>query len=158
MRTSLLATAAIALLATSFSAPAYAGENQFFGTGIGAALGGLLGSQFGRGSGQLAATGTGVFVGGLMGNSIGRSMDRTDYMYAHRGYATYAPAPVYYSTGYYTQNYVAPPAPPPVVTVYNVPTESYCREFSQTVRIGDQIRESYGTACLQPDGSWRIIQ
>jgi hypothetical protein len=33
-----------------------------------------------------------------------------------------------------------------------------CREFQQTISIGGQARVAYGTACRQPDGSWRIVQ
>ncbi|MCZ6605154.1 MAG: hypothetical protein O7A03_08415 [Alphaproteobacteria bacterium] len=38
------------------------------GTLVGAALGGLIGSQIGSGGGQLAATGAGVFIGGAIGS------------------------------------------------------------------------------------------
>ena len=31
-----------------------------------------------------------------------------------------------------------------------------CREFQQEVTIGGQAEQAYGTACLQPDGSWKI--
>ena len=50
--------------------------NQQGGTLVGAGLGGLLGSQFGNGTGQLAATGLGVLAGGLLGNQIGQYMDQ----------------------------------------------------------------------------------
>jgi hypothetical protein len=33
-----------------------------------------------------------------------------------------------------------------------------CREFRQTVEIGGKSEDAYGTACLQPDGSWQIRQ
>ena len=33
-----------------------------------------------------------------------------------------------------------------------------CREFTQTVSIGGQMQEAYGTACRQADGSWKIQQ
>lgn len=33
----------------------------------------------------------------------------------------------------------------------------YCREFQQTVIIGGRAEEAYGTACMQPDGSWMIV-
>lgn len=33
----------------------------------------------------------------------------------------------------------------------------YCREYQSRVNVGSRIQESYGTACLQPDGSWKII-
>lgn len=33
----------------------------------------------------------------------------------------------------------------------------YCREYTQTVTIGGKTQKGYGTACLQPDGSWRMV-
>ena len=33
----------------------------------------------------------------------------------------------------------------------------YCREFQQKVTVGGQTQEAYGTACMQPDGSWEIV-
>jgi hypothetical protein len=33
----------------------------------------------------------------------------------------------------------------------------YCREFQQKVTIGGRTEEAYGTACLQPDGSWEVV-
>lgn len=33
----------------------------------------------------------------------------------------------------------------------------YCREFQHVVTIGGKREQSYGTACRQPDGSWKVI-
>ncbi|MDG1996355.1 MAG: RT0821/Lpp0805 family surface protein [Emcibacteraceae bacterium] len=33
----------------------------------------------------------------------------------------------------------------------------YCREYQQTVTIGDEPETAYGTACRMPDGTWKII-
>lgn len=33
----------------------------------------------------------------------------------------------------------------------------YCREYTRTVNIGGRLQDAYGTACLQPDGSWMIV-
>ena len=33
-----------------------------------------------------------------------------------------------------------------------------CREFQQTITVGGETRQGYGTACRQPDGSWRIVR
>jgi surface antigen len=33
---------------------------------------------------------------------------------------------------------------------------TYCREYQQTVTIGGKQEKGYGTACRQPDGSWKI--
>lgn len=35
--------------------------------------------------------------------------------------------------------------------------QPYCREQVQHIRIGNRIQEGYGTACLQPDGSWKLV-
>lgn len=32
-----------------------------------------------------------------------------------------------------------------------------CREFQQTIVIGGREEQGYGTACRQPDGTWRIV-
>lgn len=33
-----------------------------------------------------------------------------------------------------------------------------CREFQQTVTIGGKTEQAYGIACLQPDGTWEVVQ
>jgi surface antigen len=169
-----------AVLCGVFAVPAFAGDNTLLGTLGGAALGGFVGSQFGAGTGRLATTGAGVFVGGLLGNSIGSSMDRANRGYGG-GYSGYGYAPYYSQSSYYEPLYVAPPAPPPPRVVYMQPqtveyrerepaytdggylgqisgpdSSRYCREYTQQIRIDGKIQESYGTACLQPDGSWRV--
>ena len=176
---------AVVLTLSSFGAvSAHAGDSEILGTGVGAALGGLLGSQFGHGDGRLAATGLGVFTGGLIGNSVGASVDRSSRGYSGGGYSGgYAYAPSYVPPTYSTPNYVTLPAPPPRV-VYSVPNEvvvmpaqspdyteapvymdsdydegddpRYCRQFTQRVLVNGRLQEAYGTACLQPDGSWRV--
>lgn len=169
------------LIALLMAPPAMAGEKSFWGTAVGASLGGWLGSTIGKGSGQLAATGAGVFLGGLMGNSVGSSLDRADASYASsRGHFYESSAYSIYPQ--YEPNYVAPAAPPPPEIIYvepvveyrparpvyieegfvgpspPPPSGRYCREFTQTIRIDGEVHESYGTACLRPDGSWQIQQ
>jgi hypothetical protein len=58
----------------------------------------------------------------------------------------------------YVPNYVAPPAPPPPPPIYVDESGDYCREYSREAHVGDRMQENYGTACLQPDGSWRVVQ
>jgi surface antigen len=101
----------------------------------------------------------GVAVGGLVGNSIGHTMDEENSRSVGSGTATSTsiysdPSPIAYNS--YAPNYVAPPTPPPIYV--NQQSGAYCREYSQEIRIDGQIQESYGTACLQPDGSWRVVQ
>ena len=35
--------------------------------------------------------------------------------------------------------------------------QTYCREYTQTLKIANHIQKAYGTACLQPDGSWQLM-
>jgi surface antigen len=156
MRNILLALAAISMTAAFPVAPACADGGEIIGTGLGAAFGGLFGSQFGRGGGQIAATSAGILAGGLIGNSIGHSIDEAPtYTYSSGGYAgSTSNEPIAFNA--YTPNYVAPAAPPP--TYVNDQAGTYCREFSQQILIQGHVQESYGIACLQPDGTWRIAQ
>lgn len=32
-----------------------------------------------------------------------------------------------------------------------------CREYQHSITVGGKTEEAYGTACLQPDGAWKII-
>lgn len=158
--------AAIGLMSAITMPVAHADEGGML---VGAATGGLLGSTIGHGAGNVVATAGGVVLGGMIGDSL------TSHSYGYRG--GYYGRPTYYTTssanGYpydmfprvssYTPsqyNYVAPPdvAPATPVTYIDRGTGNYCREFTQTIRIGNQMRESYGTACLGPDGSWHIVQ
>ena len=54
------------------------------GTLVGAAAGGLLGAQVGRGGGQLAAVAAGTLLGAFIGHEVGRSLDRADQLAAER--------------------------------------------------------------------------
>jgi len=39
---------------------------------------------------------------------------------------------------------------------FQTPGGQICREFQQTVTIGGQAQQAYGTACRQADGSWKL--
>ncbi|MDD4616100.1 MAG: glycine zipper 2TM domain-containing protein [Alphaproteobacteria bacterium] len=156
MRAPTLAFIVIFSLTTLSVDAARADSAELIGTGLGMAMGGLVGSQFGKGSGQLVSTGVGVAVGGAIGNSIVQDMEK-EPSYAPSTYAPSGePAPVVFNS--YTPNYVAPPAPPPASPTTYVDKDTYCRPYSQEIKIDGQVQESFGTACLQPDGTWRIVQ
>lgn len=50
--------------------------NRLVGTGIGAAVGGLVGSQFGGGNGKVLTTVAGVAAGGFAGNQIQKKVQQ----------------------------------------------------------------------------------
>lgn len=35
--------------------------------------------------------------------------------------------------------------------------QPYCREYTQTMKVGNTLQKGYGTACMQADGSWQIM-
>lgn len=148
--------AAVAVVASLVAACSDTGPKQGVGTLIGAGVGGLAGSQIGGGRGALAATAVGALLGALVGSEAGKSLDRADMAYLNRtqsqalegtpsgtvsswrnpdsgNYGTVTPQPAYQTAG-----------------------GQYCREFQQTVTVGGKTESAFGTACRQPDGSWKV--
>lgn len=128
------------------------GPKEEVGMVIGGVLGGVLGHQIGAGRGQTAATILGAVAGGAIGASIGRSMDDLDRM---KMAATLETTRTGVVTTWHNPD-----------TGYDYrmePTRTYetaqgpCREYTLDALIGGRTEQVYGTACRQPDGSWRIV-
>jgi hypothetical protein len=55
-----------------------------------------------------------------------------------------------------------PPPPYPVAVPQAAPPQAAapqgCREFDTPITINGQEQQAHGTACLQPDGSWKVVQ
>jgi surface antigen len=151
-----VAATLIALFAAACSNNQY-GEKQTVGTLGGAALGGLLGAQFGDGTGQLVATGAGVLIGGLIGSEIGRTMDEQDEMRANQAVTEAHQAPLGETIVW---NNPDSGHSGTVTPVRDGSTSSglYCREFQQTITVSGRTETAYGTACRQPDGTWKIVE
>ncbi len=147
-----------AALATLSLAGCYetTGTKQTVGTGAGAVLGGLAGSQVGGGSGRLWATGAGVLAGALLGSEVGKSLDKADMAYARRANQKAHQAPLGETISWNNpesgnQGYVTP-----VRDGYS-DAGRYCREYQQEIVVDGRRQSAYGTACQQPDGSWEIV-
>jgi surface antigen len=122
------------------------------GSALGAAAGGLLGSQFGKGSGRTTMTIAGVLAGALAGGAVGRSMAPVDQACVSRALEN---AP--------TGQTVAWQNPDDQSSYWVTPTKTYqttsgtpCREYVTDAVIGGRAEKVVGTACRQPDGSWRV--
>ncbi|MGE5505136.1 MAG: RT0821/Lpp0805 family surface protein [Actinomycetota bacterium] len=127
------------------------------GAVLGGIGGGLAGSQFGHGSGKLAATAAGTILGALVGGSVGSSLDRADEMYANRaGQQAFESAPTGRSIAWSNPDSGHSGQIVPTRTFEPQPGQ-YCREYQQTVMVGGQQQQSFGTACRQPDGSWKVV-
>ncbi|HRJ61898.1 MAG TPA: hypothetical protein PKZ97_13080 [Azospirillaceae bacterium] len=124
------AAALLALGAVCAAAPVAADTRVNIGVGVGYTWGGYGGYGYGGG-------------------------------YGHRHYNYYRRPP----NIYYPPPAVVYPSPPPdvVYVVPNAPAEvqradrTYCREYTTQTTIAGKRQQTYGTACRQPDGSWRII-
>ncbi|MDH4981314.1 RT0821/Lpp0805 family surface protein [Hyphomicrobium sp. D-2] len=123
---------------------------------VGAAAGGILGNQVGKGSGNVLATVAGAVVGGIVGSEIGRSMDEQDRYLA--GQAELAALEEGESdrprrwrnpdNGRYGDI---------------VPSRPYkrqgvdCRDYTHTIYIDGRPRDMRGTACRNRDGTWSNV-
>ncbi len=132
------------------------GPKEGAGTLLGATAGAVLGSHVGKGKGNIVAIAIGTLAGAMFGQEIGRSLDQADRIAMGQN-AQYA---LEHTRNNETTSWNNPDSGnngtiSPSRT-YQVSTGQYCREYRQTVVIGGQEREAYGTACRQPDGNWLI--
>lgn len=128
-------------------------SNQDMGTVAGGVAGGLLGSQFGRGGGQLLAIGAGTLAGAFIGGALGKNMDNTDKLKMTRALDNnQVGQPAYWQNSNTGASYTVTPTQN--VTVNG---NQYCREYQTTAVVAGKQQKVYGTACRQPDGSWKII-
>lgn len=132
------------------------GNKQAVGTLLGAAAGGLAGSQVGKGRGKLVATGVGTLLGALVGNEIGKSLDRADRLaMQHATHRSLEKAPTGKTTTWKNPDSGNQGSITPKKT-FQRKDGTYCREFTQTITVGGRTEQAYGTACRQPDGTWKL--
>lgn len=130
-------------------------NNQTAGTLGGGAVGAVIGSQIGGGSGKIVATAVGGVLGALLGGYVGKSLDDKDRQlinnttqdtletgYSNRPVKWQNPDSGHYGT-------VTP------VRTYTQDGQD-CREFTQTVFIDGRAEKGRGTACRGSDGVWDI--
>ncbi len=131
-------------------------DKQDTGLVVGAAAGGILGNQVGRGSGKVLATVAGAVIGGIVGSEIGRSMDQQDRILAQqaemnaleRGRSGERIAWRNPDNGRYGD--VVPGAP------YRRGAVD-CRDYTHTVYMNGRPQTMRGTACRNPDGTWQNV-
>jgi len=123
------------------------------GTAGGAAAGGLIGSQFGKGSGNTVATIVGVLGGALGGGYIGRSMDPADRGCVGTSLQN-APTnqPVAWQNPSNGSSYWLTPT-----ADLRGPHGEPCRKYVADAVINGQRQQTEGTACQQPDGNWTPV-
>ena len=157
--------AAIVAIAVSLAACAAPSERQpgevgaanktTAGTLLGAVGGGLAGSAIGSGSGRLIAVGAGTLLGAFIGKSVGESLDRAEVNYANQAQARSHSAPIGQQISWSNpESGHSGTITPRREGMDNA--GNYCREYQQTVQVGGKTEQAYGTACRQPDGTWKV--
>ncbi len=132
-------------------------QKQTLGTIIGAGLGALAGSQIGSGKGQLAAVAIGALGGAFAGGQLGKSLDDVDRMKANQTQqATLENNKDGVSSTWNNPNTGHTGRVTPTNT-QKVASGEYCREYEHEITVDGRKEIVKGTACRQPDGSWRVI-
>ncbi len=150
-----IALVSISLLLFGCSTPP---TKQQSGAGVGAALGAALGYGLGKGHhNKELAIALGAILGYVAGDYVGAQMDEKDRLIAAQNL-----------------NYSLELNPDGTTSAWRNPNSGNsgfsfpnntsimadgtpCREFTATIRVGGEQRQGYGTACRQPDGTWKII-
>jgi surface antigen len=132
------------------------GNKQGTGTIVGATAGAVAGAAIGGSKNRAGGIAIGAVAGGLIGNAIGRDMDQRDREMAE-------------AAQYQALEYGQPGAATPWNNPENqhrgqiVPGKPYvqaglnCRPYTHTIYIGGQPQTARGTACRQPDGTWKTV-
>jgi surface antigen len=167
-------TVTIALLLLGCQNGGLSGSNQqLLGAAIGATAGGLLGSQFGSGTGKLAFTGLGVAAGAFIGSQIAAKLTEKDkeQMEVATEEALDSPAsdqPVVWDnpesgasgTTTASEPYYSP-VPEPAAGAPGAQADSrpsrLCRDVDQVIQTADgQSETAQATACQNENGEWEI--
>jgi surface antigen len=126
-------------------------NRDVLGALLGGAAGAAAGTQIGSGSGKTAAIIGGTVIGFLVGGSIGRAMDQVDQTCVGQ-VLEHAPdgSDIVWAGADQGRYQVVP------LRTWQQ-GESYCREYTATATIGGRSQQTYGTACRQPDGAWKLM-
>ena len=155
MKSTILAAALTVPLALAACGP-NGFSKQDAGIGVGAIAGGVIGNQFGGGEGKVLATALGAVVGGIVGSEIGKSLDDNDRRIAaeaelaalERGNSGVSQPWRNPESGHYGM--VVPGKP------FKRAAQD-CRDYTHTIYIDGKPQTMRGTACRNPDGTWRGV-
>jgi surface antigen len=133
-------------------------SNRDSGSLIGGVAGALVGSTLGKGNGRVAAAAGGAIFGSIIGSKVGASMDERDRQTLHRTTQNSLERSRSGETNTWQNPDSGHHGSVTPYKAYETRKGEYCREYSQTVTVAGKTEEAYGTACRQPDGSWKIVK
>jgi surface antigen len=124
------------------------------GTATGAVGGAAIGGLLFHGDSQIPAMIVGGILGGTIGNRIGNQMDEQDRARMSQAIIR---TPTHQTAAWTNPDTGITYQVTPIRT-YQTTQHRYCREYQTTVIINGEAQKAYGTACRQPDGSWKIVK
>src|SRR5262245_31630142 len=118
----------------------------------GAAFGGLIAAAAGGGGAAIAGA---VIGGALLGGLAGNMLDQRDKrLQAEAAQKAFESTPSGTTVPWNNPDSGHSGSVTPTRTYQS--NGRYCREYQTTVTIDGKQEKGYGTACRQPDGSWKI--
>lgn len=131
--------------------------NQQAGVLLGAGAGVLVGSQIGKGSGRTAAMIVGGLAGAWLGSELGKRLDNRDrQMMSNSTNQALGHAPNGQTVSWSNAESGNSGATTPTKT-YKTSSGTVCRQFDQSITVSGESEARKGTACQQPDGSWKVV-
>ena len=151
----------VPIILLAFAVSSCASMQQTYKENPKAMLGGLLGAGAGAGIAAAAGASPGVIIasavgGALVGGLIGKQLDNRDKQMAADAAARAfeqnrtGQASVWNNSESGNSGSVTP------TKTYQLANGQYCREYHQKITVGGQTETSYGTACRQADGTWKV--
>ncbi len=123
------------------------------GSVLGAAAGAGIAAAAGGNPAWIVGAGLmGAAAGGLTGHALDNRDKRLATEAAQRAFETNptGQAAVWRNPDTGNSGSVTP------TRTYQLANGQYCRQYQQTITIGGQPQQAYGTACRQPDGTWAV--
>lgn len=126
-----------------------------------AVLGALGGAALGGGIAALAGGGTGAIVGAtlggaLLGGFIGNRLDARDKQMAAQAAQKASESSQNGQPSVWNNPDTGNSGSITPTRTYQLANGTYCRQYQQTIVVGGEQHQAYGTACRQPDGTWKI--
>ncbi len=147
-----IALVTVVLVATTGCATMEANPKTTIGALGGATVGGLIAGAAGGNPAAIAASVIGgMLIGGLVGNLLD---DRDKRLAAEAAQRAMETAPTGQSVAWRNPDSGHSGTVTPTAT-YQTASGTYCRNYQTTVVIDQKPEQMAGTACRQPDGTWR---
>jgi surface antigen len=155
MKEVIVLTAALMLAACATDPGTRTAQKEGTATVAGAVIGGLIGNQFGGGTGRALLTAAGTVAGGFLGNHIFRRTAKSDFERdaaqralnnAASGQEVTWTDPRTHESGFFTP-----------LNTRRMNDGRLCRDFRRGLSVGGEpVDETTGTACLRSNGQWDV--